>query len=106
MSIESIFAAVLKHTPDLISDWRGNHARNRSQMGTRIRFSRNGDAPQESLGIGMQGVFKKISGITGFYYLSAIHDVDMVGDTGHHTQVMGDQNHAHVKFFLDRCQQG
>jgi hypothetical protein len=48
----------------------------------------------------MQRIFKQFGCVAGFHNLPAIHNGNMVGCAGDDAQIMGDENHAHVEFFL------
>ena len=43
--------------------------------------------------------------VAGLHDAPFLHHHDLVGDVGHHRQVVADKQHADVALFLQRCQQ-
>ena len=62
-------------------------------------------AGQKPLGIGMLRMVEDFLHRAAFQYLSVVHHGHIVGNLGHHTQVVGDENHAHAGLGLQLAQQ-
>ena len=63
----------------------------------RVRFGHRID---QGFGIGVQGGFKQLSGISHFDDLAQIHDCNPVTDLANHGQVMGDKQDRQTQAFL------
>ena len=61
-------------------------------------------AGQKALGVRMLWVVEDLLHSAAFQNLSIMHDGHIVGDFGHHTEVVGDENHAHACFGLQLAQ--
>ena len=59
-----------------------------------------GAAGQEALCIRVLRVVEDLLHRAALKDLSVMHDGDIVGDFGHHAEVVGDEDHAHARFGL------
>ena len=64
------------------------------------RLGQAWDRPQQRFGIGHAGVGEELGGGGLLHDAAGVHDDDLVGAVGHHTEVVGDEDHAHVTLAL------
>ena len=84
--------------------WRIEHVHRRSLDGDEPLMALGvhpGHGAQQPHGVGVRGVIEDIVHRSLFHHLTGVHDADLVADLGHHAQIVGNKDDAHMRLFLE-----
>ena len=90
-AILAVTAAVIELAVRFAVDRAGGIALNGGQTAV-LAVVQTRDSVQQTVGIGVDGVFKQGELVAGFHDITAVHNIDAVGIAGHQPQIVGDDD--------------